>query len=126
MIDRFMQNQLDGNLALRGLFEPGYANLGTAWSGQYVNLDYMTQMGGVALLDYAYRFSDRPDRYINYGYNSLLASWALMNTGTKKTDFGYWYRGEQNDGAVGWAFLPYQNSRTYMNYIKVGACSLAV
>lgn len=58
MIDRFMQNQLDGNLALRGLFEPGYANLGTAWSGQYVNLDYMTQMGGVALLDYAYRFSD--------------------------------------------------------------------
>lgn len=120
MIDRFMQNQLDGNLALRGLFEPGYANLGTAWSGQYVNLDYMTQMGGVALLDYAYRFSDRPDRYINYGYNSLLASWALMNTGTKKTDFGYWYRGEQNDGAVGWAFSPYQNSRTYMNYIKVG------
>ena len=120
MIDRFMQNQLDGNLALRGLFEPGYANLGTAWSGQYVNLDYMTQMGGVALLDYAYRFSDRPDRDINYGYNSLLASWALMNTGTKKTDFGYWYRGEQNDGAVGWAFSPYQNSRTYMNYIKVG------
>lgn len=120
MIDCFMQNQLDGNLALRGLFEPGYANLGTAWSGQYVNLDYMTQMGGVALLDYAYRFSDRPDRYINYGYNSLLASWALMNTGTKKTDFGYWYRGEQNDGAVGWAFSPYQNSRTYMNYIKVG------
>lgn len=120
MIDRFMQNQLDGNLALRGLFEPGYANLGTAWSGQYVNLDYMTQMGGVALLDYAYRFSDRPDRYINYGYNSLLASWALMNTGTKKTDFGYWYQGEQNDGAVGWAFSPYQNSRTYMNYIKVG------
>lgn len=120
MIDRFMQNQLDGNLALRGLFEPGYANLGTAWSGQYVNLDYMTQMGGVALLDYAYRFSDRSDRYINYGYNSLLASWALMNTGTKKTDFGYWYRGEQNDGAVGWAFSPYQNSRTYMNYIKVG------
>ena len=118
MIDRFMQNQLDGNLALRGLFEPGYANLGTAWSGQYVNLDYMTQMGGVALLDYAYRFSDRPDS--NYGYNSLLASWALMNTGTKKTDFGYWYRGEQNDGAVGWAFSPYQNSRTYMNYIKVG------
>ena len=80
----------------------------------------MTQMGGVALLDYAYRFSDRPDRYINYGYNSLLASWALMNTGTKETGFGYWYKGERNDGAVGWAFSPYQNSRTYMNYIKVG------
>lgn len=115
-----MQNQLDGNLALRGIFEPGYANLGTAWSGQYVNLDYMTQMGGVALLDYAYKFSSEPEKYINYGYNSLLASWALMNTGTQQTDFGYWYKGKENDGAVGWAFSPYQNSRTYMSYIKTG------
>ncbi len=119
-IERFMQNQLDGNLALRGIFEPGYANLGTAWSGQYVNLDYMTQMGGVALLDYAYKFSSEPEKYINYGYNSLLASWALMNTGTQQTDFGYWYKGKENDGAVGWAFSPYQNSRTYMSYIKTG------
>ena len=67
MIDRFMQNQLDGNLALRGLFEPGYANLGTAWSGQYVNLDYMTQMGGVVITRLCLPVSDRPDRYINYG-----------------------------------------------------------
>ena len=115
-----MQIQLDGNLALRGLFEPGYVNLGTAWSGQYVNLDYMTQMGGVALLDYAYKFSSDPSKYINYGYNSLLASWALMNTGKKQDDYGYWYKGVENDGAVGWAFSPYQNSRTYMDYIKVG------
>lgn len=119
-IERFMQNQLDGNLALRGIFEPGYANLGTAWSGHYVNLDYMTQMGGVALLDYAYKFSDEPEKYVNFGYNSLLASWALMNTGTQQSDYGYWYKGKENDGAVGWAFSPYQNSRTYMDYIKVG------
>lgn len=120
LIRRFMQNQLDANLALRGIFEPGYANLGTAWSGQYVNLDYMTQMGGVALLDYAYRFAADPCQYVNYGYNSLLASWALMNTGTKDTGFGYWYKGKENDGAAGWAFSPYQHSRTYMDYIKVG------
>lgn len=119
-IERFMQNQLDGNLALRGIFEPGYANLGTAWSGHYVNLDYMTQMGGVALLDYAYKFSDEPEKYVNFGYNSLLASWALMNTGTQQSGYGYWYKGKENDGAVGWAFSPYQNSRTYMDYIKVG------
>lgn len=119
-IERFMQNQLDGNLALRGIFEPGYANLGTAWSGHYVNLDYMTQMGGVALLDYAYKFSDEPEKYVNFGYNSLLASWALMNTGTQQSDYGYWYKGKENDGAVGWAFSPYQNSHTYMDYIKVG------
>lgn len=120
MVDRFMRNQLDGNLALRGIFEPGYPHLGTAWSGQYVNLDYMTQMGGVALLDYAYKFSSDPAKYINYGYNSLLASWALMNTGTKESGWGYWYKGEKNDGAVGWAYSPYQNSRTYMSYIPVG------
>lgn len=119
-IERFMQNQLDGNLALRGIFEPGYANLGTAWSGHYVNLDYMTQMGGVALLDYAYKFSDEPEKYVNFGYNSLLASWALMNTGTQQSGYGYWHKGKENDGAVGWAFSPYQNSRTYMDYIKVG------
>lgn len=119
-IDLFMQNQLDSNLALRGLFEPGYANLGTAWSGRYVNLDYMTQMGGVAILDYGYEFSTTPAEYINYGYNSLLASWALVNSGTKENNYGYWYKGKENDGAVGWAYSPYQNSRTYMNYIKVG------
>lgn len=119
-VDRFMQSQLDGNLALRGIFEPGYPNLGTAWSGHSVNLDYMTQMGGVALLDYGYKFSTDPAKYINYGYNSLLASWALMNTGTKESGFGYWYKGEKNDGAVGWAYSPYQNSRTYMSYIPVG------
>lgn len=119
-IDSFMQMQLDGNLALRGLFEPGYANLGTAWSGQFVNLDYMTQMGGVAILDYAYKFSDHPAEHVNYGYNSLLASWALMNTGKEANGYGYWYKGAQNDGAVGWAFSPYQNSHAYMRYIKVG------
>jgi hypothetical protein len=120
LIDSYLQNQLDANLAMRGIYEPGYSNLGTAWSGQIVNLDYMDQMGGVALLDYAFNFSKSPDKYINFGYNSLLSSWSLMNTGTKESNYGYWHKGIKNDGAVGWAYSPYQNSHTYMSYIKVG------
>ncbi|GHT54192.1 hypothetical protein AGMMS49982_18470 [Bacteroidia bacterium] len=117
-IDQFMQNQLDANLALRSTFEPGYFMLGTAWTGDLAWLDYMTQMGGVAILDYGYKFSDNPAKFINYGYNSLLASWALVNTGNKETGYGYWFKGEQNDGAAGQAFSAYQHSQTYAKEIK--------
>jgi hypothetical protein len=119
-IDQFMQNQLDANLALRSTFEPGYFMLGTAWGYDWAWLDYMTQMGGVAILDYGYKFSDHPAKYINYGYNSLLASWALMNTGNKETGYGYWFKGEKNDGAVGWVFSPYQNAPSYTPEAKTG------
>lgn len=109
-VDSFMQNQLDGNLAIRGLYEYDFNHLGTAWGGGKDNLDYMSQMGGVALLDYAYRFANAPERYINWGYNSLLSSWALVNTGTNDTNYGYWFPGETNDGAAGWVYSPYQHS----------------
>lgn len=109
-VDIFMQNQLDGNLAIRGLYEYDFSHLGTAWSGGKDNLDYMSQMGGVALLDYAFRFADAPEKYVNWGYNSLLSSWALVNTGTKGTNYGYWYPGKKNDGAAGWIYSPYQHS----------------
>lgn len=109
-IDTFMQNQLDGNLAIRGLYEYDYGHLGTAWSGEKSNLDYMSQMGGAALLDYAFRFADAPDRYVNWGYNALLSSWALVNTGTEESGYGYWYHGKNNDGAAGWTYSPFQHS----------------
>ncbi|WP_018668900.1 DUF5695 domain-containing protein [Bacteroides gallinarum] len=109
-VDCFMKNQLDGNLAIRGLYEFDFGHLGTAWSGGKDNLDYMSQLGGVAILDYAFRFSDTPEKYVNWGYNSLLSSWALVNTGTKDTNYGYWYNGKMNDGAAGWIYSPYQHS----------------
>lgn len=109
-IDTFMINQLDGNLAIRGQYEYDYNHLGTAWSGGKDNLEYMSQMGGVALLDYAFRFAEAPEKYVNWGYNSLLSSWALVNTGTEDTDYGYWFPGKMNDGAAGWDFSPYQHS----------------
>ena len=109
-VDSFMQNQLDANLAIRGLYEPDFAHLGTAWSGGKDYLDYMSQMGGAAILDYAFRFSRTPELYVNWGYNSLLSSWALVNTGTETTNYGYWYAGKVNDGAAGWIHSPYQHS----------------
>lgn len=109
-VDCFMRNQLDGNLAIRGLYEFDFNHLGTAWSGGKDNLDYMSQMGGVAILDYAFRFANAPEKYVNWGYNSLLSSWALVNTGTKETNYGYWYHGKTNDGAAGWVYSPYMHS----------------
>ena len=116
----FMQKQLDANLALRGIYEPGYDRCGTAWTGTRTALDYMSQMGGAALLDYAVRFSCKPYEYVRYGYNSILSSWALMNTGEPDSDYGYWYHGEDRDGAAGWAFCVYQHSHPYMMYINTG------
>ena len=118
--ERFMINQLNGNLALRAIYEPGYHSLGTAWGGGTTTLEYMCQMGGVALLDYAARFADAPADYVRYGYNSVLASWALVNSGDQESNYGYWYNGKERDGAIGWAFSYYQNSHPYMRYIDVG------
>lgn len=109
-IDTFMINQLDANLAIRGLYEYDFGHLGTASSGGKGNLEYMSQMGGAAILDYAFRFAGTPEKYVNWGYNSLLSSWALVNIGTKDANYGYWFKGKANDGAVGWVYSPYQHS----------------
>lgn len=116
----FMQKQLEANLALRGIYEPGYSRCGTAWTGNGAALDYMSQMGGVALLDYAVRFSDEPYKYVRYGYNSILSSWALMNVGNEASNYGYWYPGKERDGAAGWAFCIFQHSHPYMRYLDTG------
>lgn len=97
-----MNNQLSSNLAMRSICGTSYWNLGTAWANT-INLDYMSQMGGAAILDYAFRYSDDPARFINYGYNSLISSWALINT-------GYWYPSARNNGAAGWEFSETENA----------------
>lgn len=91
---RFMQNQLRSNLALRAIHEPSYHMCGAAWMVCGMTLDYMDQMGGVALLDYGTRFAENPADIIRYGYNSLLSSWALVDT----------------SGAAGWCFSNYQKN----------------
>lgn len=112
----FMQRQLEANIALRGALEPAYYFLGSDFRGQSdaYCLSYMAQMGGWAILDYALQFAPDPDFCIRLGYQSYLSSFALMNTGTADSNYGFWYPGKENDGASGWAFKPQQYGNTWI------------
>jgi len=105
----FMERQIEANLACRGWIEPAYYYLGSDYrqvgSSMYL-LSYMSQLGGWAILDYALTYAEDPFALLRLGYNSYLSSWALMNTGTPESDYGYWYPGLENDGASGWAYMP--------------------
>jgi hypothetical protein len=98
---RFLAEQLICNIATRGWLEPNYWQLGVEG-----NMRYMSQMGGWSIFDYALHHASTPWPYLRLGYASLLSSWALMNTGTAETTFGYWYPGPENDGASGSAYVP--------------------
>jgi len=105
----FMEKQLQANIALRGWVEPAYYQLGGDYRGGQSSayaLSYMSQMGGWAILDYALYYAADPAPYLRLGYASILSSWAVMNTGTPETHYGYWYPGPENDGASGWAITP--------------------
>nr|WP_321358782.1 DUF5695 domain-containing protein [uncultured Draconibacterium sp.] len=112
----FMERQNEANIAQRGTIEPMYYFLGSDYRGRsdgYV-LDYMAQMGGWSILDYGLYFSDSPAVNIRLGYQSYLSSFALINSGTPETDYGFWFPGKENDGASGWAFEPQKYSRNWM------------
>jgi hypothetical protein len=98
---RFLAEQLACNLATRGWLEPNYWQMGVEG-----NMRYMSQMGGWSILDYALNFAPNPAPYLRLGYASLLSSWALMNTGTPETNYGFWYPGKENDGGAGSAYVP--------------------
>ena len=98
---RFMDEQLACNLATRGWLEPNYWQTGVEG-----NMRYMSQMGGWSILDYALYSAPNPWPYLRLGYASLLSSWALMNTGTAESNYGYWYPGKENDGGAGSAYVP--------------------
>lgn len=97
------------NTCLRGWLETAYYHYGSDYrqqAGDWYTLSYMSQLGGWAMLDYALHFAgDSPD-FIRLGYGGYLSSWALMNTGTADSDYGYWYPGQGNDGAAGGGFEP--------------------
>ena len=105
---RFMHRQIQANMALRGVIESAYYYLGSDFRGRSdgYTLSYMSQMGGWGILDYALHFAEDPADYIRLGYQSYLSSFALINSGTPETNYGYWYPGKENDGATGWAFEP--------------------
>ena len=104
----FMQEEINGNILTRGWLETSYWKLGVERA-----MRYTAQMGGWAILDYALYYAKDPAPYLRLGYASLLSSWALMNSGTKKTNYGFWYPGPENDGGAGSAFVSQPYGRTW-------------
>ncbi len=114
---QFLDEQIRLNIACRGWLETAYYHLGSDFraggSGEYT-LSYMAQMGGWAIVDYALYFAADPVRYLRLGYNSLLSSWALENSGTPASNYGYWFPGKENDGGAGGGFEPRPWGRTWI------------
>lgn len=112
----FMDRQHWAGLAVRGWIEPAYFLLGADFTGSSDTgaLSYMANMGGWAILDYALNFAHAPWDWLELGYASYLSSWALMNTGRADTNYGFWFPGEQNDGASGWQFMTAKYGRAWI------------
>lgn len=98
----FMETQMAANVLSRGWLETAYYALGVPVEGP----DYMSQMGGWSVLDYGLHYAEDPFPYLRLGYASILSAWALVNTGTAESGYGYWYPSPENDGAAGPGFAP--------------------
>jgi hypothetical protein len=115
--ERFMDAQMAANIFCRGWVEPAYYYLGSDYRGGAGNgyvLTYMSQMGGWSVLDYGLNFAKEPDPYLRLGYASYLSAWALMNTGTPESNYGYWFPGPENDGGAGGGFEPSAYGQTWL------------
>jgi hypothetical protein len=99
-VERFVQEQLACNISTRGWLEPNYWQIGVEG-----NMRYMSQMGGWSILDYGLYYAKDPYPYLRLGYAAYLSSWALVNSGTPETNYGFWHPGKENDGAAGSAFV---------------------
>ncbi len=103
----FLEFQLRLDIGDRGWLENTYYQLGSDYRGglNYL-LSYMSQMGGWSILDYGLYFAKDPAEYLRLGYASSLSSWALVNSGTAESGYGFWWPGKENDGATGGGFNP--------------------
>ena len=103
---KFMNFQLLLNMSDRGWLEPTYYQLGSDYRGNLTYLlSYMSQMGGWSILDYALHFAKEPTDTLRLGYASSLSSWALVNSGTAESGYGYWFPSKANDGAAAGGFM---------------------
>ena len=105
----FLREEISGNLVTRGTIENHYWQLGAEGS-----MRYMSQMGGWAILDHALYQAADPWFHLRLGYAAYLSSWALMNTGTAESNYGFWYPGPENDGAAGSAYLSAPFGRSWI------------
>jgi hypothetical protein len=105
----FMDRQLASGLVVRGWLNPAYYTLGSD-----PGLSYMAAMGGSGILDYGLDFSPAPFDWLQLGYASFLSSWALVNSGTSESNYGFFYPGKANDGAAGWQFMSAKAGSAWM------------
>jgi len=112
---KFMNFQLLLNMSDRGWLETTYYQLGSDYRGSMSYLlSYMSQMGGWSILDYGLHFAKDPTDYLRLGYASSLSSWALVNSGTAESGYGFWFPSRNNDGAAGGGFMPEPVGRTWI------------
>ena len=112
---KFMDFQLLLNMSDRGWLEHTYYQLGSDYRGNLTYLlSYMSQMGGWSILDYGLHFAKDPTDYLRLGYASSLSSWALVNSGTAESGYGYWFPSRNNDGATGGGFMPEATGRAWI------------
>ena len=118
----FMENQTACNIACRGVLEPAYFWYGSDYRGNNMKylLSYMSQMGGCSLLDYALYYAKEPFSILRLAYGSLLSSWALVNSGNTKSNYGYWFEGKEHDGCAGGGFEPLYLGKTWLNQPHTG------
>ena len=77
-------------------------------------------MGGWAVQDYALNYAQNPVPYLRLGYASYLSSWALLNSGTAESNYGYWFPGKENDGGAGGGFEPRPWGRAWLGNKEMG------
>ncbi|MEX1010960.1 MAG: DUF5695 domain-containing protein [Balneolaceae bacterium] len=120
-IREFMDRQHYAGLAVRGWLEPKYFLLGAdfRFHTDINTMSYMAKMGGWSVLNYGLEFADEPHDWLQLGYASYLSSFALMNTGTEETDYGFFFPGEENDGALGWRFMEAKHARAWIRKDEV-------
>ncbi len=122
-VNYFLEQQMKLNLACRGTLLPAYYWLGSDYRGSgnasYM-LSYMAQMGGWAIEDYAVNYAKDPIEYLRLGYASYLSSWALLNSGTAASNYGYWFHGKENDGGAGGGFEPRPWGRAWLGNKEMG------
>ena len=112
---KFTEFQLLLNMSDRGWLETTYYQLGSDYRGNMTYLlSYMSQLGGWSILDYALNFAADPTDFLRLGYASSLSSWALVNSGTAASGYGYWFPSPANDGAAGGGFMPEASGRAWI------------
>ena len=113
---KFLENQHKANVSCRGVLEPCYYWYGSDYRGNNVHytLSYMSQMGGWSIMDYALYHAADPFEFLRLGYGCMMSSWALMNTGTEDTNYGYYFPGKEHDGAASGGFEPLFLGETWL------------